>query len=82
MHPSVIGFRFDYTPDMAAHQITVEARIRRRTAPDEPLPEERWDRETAGSYEEARDAIKARLPTDEIILAWYVTRGQPLEFRL
>lgn len=62
---------------MAAEQITVKARIRRRTAHDEPLAEERWDRETAPSYEEARDAIGARLPADEIVLAWYVDRSQP-----
>jgi hypothetical protein len=60
---------------VAVEQITVRARIRRRSAHDEPVPtEERWDEESAPTYEEARDAIRARLPPDELILAWYVDR--------
>jgi hypothetical protein len=61
---------------VAAEQITVKARTRRRTGANEPVPtEERWDQQTATSYEEARDAILDRLPNDQIVLAWYVDRS-------
>lgn len=61
---------------MAAEQVTVKARTRRRTGANESVAtEERWDQETALSYEEARDAILDRLPDSEIVLAWYVDRS-------
>jgi hypothetical protein len=37
--------------------------------------DERWERQTAGSYADARNAIRDRLRDDEIVLAWYVDRG-------
>jgi hypothetical protein len=52
--------------------VTVKAPIRRRTRHDEPVSEDiEWLEETAPTYEEARDAIRARVPEDWLILAWY-----------
>jgi len=56
-------------------EITVRARIRRRTGHDEPVStDERWDEETASSYEDAKAAVQARVADDELVLAWYVDR--------
>lgn len=56
-------------------KITVRARIRQRTRPDEPVStDERWDEETTSSYEDAKAAIQARVADDELALAWYVDR--------
>lgn len=58
-------------------QVTVRARIRRRVAHDEPIPDEViWDEETAGTYEEARDRIQQRLDTANLVTAWFVD-GRP-----
>lgn len=58
-----------------ADQVTVRARIRRRSAHDEQPPtKERWDEATAATYAEAREVIQARVSDDELVLAWYVDR--------
>lgn len=72
----VIGRVFDYTAIVASDRVTVRARIRRRTAHDDPLPtKKRWDEEPVTSYEETRAAICSRVSTEEIVLAWYVDRA-------
>lgn len=52
--------------------VTVKSPIRPRIAPDEPVSEEiQWIEETRPTYEEARDAIRARVPEDWLVLARY-----------
>ncbi|MBO0811233.1 MAG: hypothetical protein J2P23_04215 [Microlunatus sp.] len=54
--------------------MTVRARIRARTAHDEPIPAaERWEQAT-GLYEEACAEIRSRVREDELVAAWYVDR--------
>lgn len=55
--------------------LTVRARIRRRTAGGGPVSTDvRWDEASAADYEQARDAIRARLAEDEAVVYWLVDR--------
>jgi hypothetical protein len=52
--------------------VKVWAPIRKRTAHDEPVSTEvEWLEETADTYEQARDAIRGRVPGGFIVLTWY-----------
>lgn len=55
-------------------EVVVRARVRRRTAHDEPVSAEHWETASAPAYEAARDAIRQRLPDEEFVVAWYVDR--------
>lgn len=54
--------------------VTVRARVRARTAHDEPPAEERWE-QARGTYQAAREEILGRVAEDEFVVAWYVDRG-------
>lgn len=59
---------------MADEQVvTVWARVRARTAHDEPPAAERWE-QARGTYQAARAEILGRVADGEIVVAWYVDR--------